>query len=95
MLTLFFVDDLPTSVGALYEFQNEDALHAVRVIRTTVGDTFNLSDGKGTWSRVIVLEAAKKSLRVEVLESGFQEPLAQEFIVIQAIPKGDRIKEAI
>ena len=49
MLTLFFVDDLPTSVGALYEFQNEDALHAVRVLRTTVGDTFNLSDGKGTW----------------------------------------------
>ena len=95
MLTLFFVDDLPTSVGALYEFQNEDALHAVRVLRTTVGDTFNLSDGNGAWSKVIVREAAKKSLRVEVLESGFEEALAQTFTVIQAIPKGDRIKEAI
>ena len=95
MLTLFFVDNLPTSVGALYEFQNEDALHAVRVLRTTVGDTFNLSDGNGAWSKVIVREAAKKSLRVEVLESGFEEALAQTFTVIQAIPKGDRIKEAI
>ena len=95
MLTLFFVDDLPTSVGALYEFQNEDALHAMRVLRTTVGDTFNLSDGNGAWSKVIVREAAKKSLRVEVLESGFEEALAQTFTVIQAIPKGDRIKEAI
>lgn len=95
MLTLFFVDDLPTSVGALYEFQNEDALHAVRVLRTTVGDIFNLSDGNGTWSKVVVREAAKKSLQVEVLESGFEEALAQEFTVIQAIPKGDRIKEAI
>jgi 16S rRNA (uracil1498-N3)-methyltransferase len=95
MLTLFFVDDLPTSVGAHYEFQNEDALHAVRVLRTNVGDTFNLSDGKGAWSKVVVREAAKKSLRVEVLESGFEEPLAQTFTVIQAIPKGDRIKEAI
>ena len=95
MLTLFFVDDLPTSVGALYEFQNEDALHAVRVLRTTVGDTFNISDGNGTWSKVIVREAAKKSLRVEVIESGFEEALAQTFTVIQAIPKGDRIKEAI
>ena len=95
MLTLFFVDDLPTSVGALYEFQNEDALHAVRVLRTTVGDTFNLSDGNGAWSKVIVREAAKKSLRVEVLESGFEEALAQTFTIFQAIPKGDRIKEAI
>jgi 16S rRNA (uracil1498-N3)-methyltransferase len=42
-----------------------------------------------------VREAAKKSLRVEVLESGFQEPLEQSFTVIQAIPKGDRVKEAI
>jgi 16S rRNA (uracil1498-N3)-methyltransferase len=95
MLTLFFVDDLPTSVGALYEFQNEDALHAVRVLRTDIGDIFNLSDGNGAWSKVVVREAAKKSLRVEVLESGFEEPLAQTFTIIQAIPKGDRIKEAI
>ena len=95
MLTLFFVDDLPTSIGALYEFQNEDALHAMRVLRTNVGDIFNLSDGNGAWSKVIVRETAKKSLRVEVLESGFEEPLAQTFTVIQAIPKGDRIKEAI
>lgn len=95
MLTLFFVDDLPSSVGALYEFQNEDALHAVRVLRTDIGDIFNLSDGNGAWSKVVVREAAKKSLRVEVLESGFEEPLAQTFTIIQAIPKGDRIKEAI
>ncbi len=95
MLTLFFVQDLPTTVGSLYDFQNEDALHAVRVLRTDVGDIFNLSDGNGSWSKVIVREAAKKSLRVEVLESGFEEPLAQSFTVIQAVPKGDRIKEAI
>jgi 16S rRNA (uracil1498-N3)-methyltransferase len=95
MLTLFFVEDLPTTVGESYEFQNDDALHAVRVLRTTVGDIFNLSDGKGAWSKVVVREAAKKSLRVEVLGSGFQEPLEQSFTVIQAIPKGDRVKEAI
>ena len=95
MLTLFFVDDLPRTIGESYEFQNDDALHAVRVLRTTVGDIFNLSDGKGAWSKVVVREAAKKSLRIEVLESGFQEPLEQSFTVIQAIPKGDRVKEAI
>ena len=95
MLTLFFVEDLPTTVGESYQFQNDDALHAVRVLRTTVGDNFNLSDGKGAWSKVVVREAAKKSLQVEVLETGFQEPLEHSFTVIQAIPKGDRVKEAI
>jgi 16S rRNA (uracil1498-N3)-methyltransferase len=95
MLTLFFVDDLPTSAGATYEFSNEDAGHAVRVLRMGVGDTFNLSDGAGKWSHVQVVSVAKKSMQVKVLESGFQEPLDTHFTVVQAIPKGDRIKESI
>ncbi len=33
MFTLFFVDDLPTTVGAHYEFSNDDANHAIRVLR--------------------------------------------------------------
>ena len=28
MLTLFFVEDLPTSPGAIYEFDGDDAHHA-------------------------------------------------------------------
>jgi len=47
VLTLFFVDDLPTTVGAKYEFANDDANHAIRVLRMQSGDYFNLSDGKG------------------------------------------------
>ncbi len=45
MLSLFFVDDLPTEVGQIYEFDNEDAAHAVRVLRIGTGEIFNLSDG--------------------------------------------------
>lgn len=95
MLTLFFVDNLPTTTGQVYEFNSADAQHAIRVLRTAVGDIFNLSDGKGSWSRVLVMEVGKKHLTVEVVESGFQEVLPIAFTVIQAIPKGDRIKEAI
>ena len=95
MLTLFFVDDLPTTVGAKYEFANEDANHAIRVLRMQSGGYFNLSDGKGNWSHVEIVEVHKKHLTVTVLESGFQEPLETTFTIIQAIPKGDRIKEAI
>jgi len=95
MLTLFFVEDLPTTVGATYEFDNEDANHAIRVLRMGTGEIFNLSDGAGSWSQVQVLTVAKKSMQVKVLETGTQETLDTHFTVIQAIPKGDRIKESI
>ena len=88
MLSLFFVDNLPTEVGQVYEFENEDAAHAVRVLRIGTGEIFNLSDGAGRLSRVQVVTAGKKSAQVKVLESGFEEPLAVSFTVIQAIPKG-------
>ena len=95
MLTLFFVEDLPTSTGAIYEFDGEDAHHAVRVLRMTAGEVFMLSDGEGAWSEVKVFAVKKKSLEVQVLSSGFQEPLRTSITVVQAIPKGDRAKEAI
>ncbi len=95
MLTLFFVDDLPTTVGASYEFESEDAFHAIKVLRIAAGEIFNLSDGKGAWSRVNVLNVNKKSMSVKVLETGFEAALEQHFTIIQAIPKGDRIKESI
>ena len=95
MLTLFFVDDLPTEPGSQYEFKNDDALHAIRVLRMKNGDLFNLSDGKGSWSHVEAIEVHKKHVTVQVIKSGHQEALDTHFTVIQAIPKGDRIKETI
>ena len=95
MLSLFFVTDLPTQVDQVYQFEGDDALHAIRVLRIGTGEIFNLSDGAGSWSRVQVQSVGKKSAEVRVLESGFQEELPVSFTVIQAIPKGDRIKETI
>ena len=95
MLTLFFVDNLPTTVGAIYEFDSEDAFHAIKVLRIAAGEIFNLSDGAGAWSRVSVNNVNKKSMTVTVLESGFEEALTEQFTIVQAIPKGDRIKESI
>jgi 16S rRNA (uracil1498-N3)-methyltransferase len=95
MLTLFFVDDLPTTIGSIYEFNNEDAFHAIKVLRIAAGEIFNLSDGKGRWSKVSVENVNKKSMTVKVLETGRQDALETTFTIIQAIPKGDRIKESI
>jgi 16S rRNA (uracil1498-N3)-methyltransferase len=93
MRTLFFVDDLPSTVGQMYTFDNEDALHAIRVLRTGPGEIFWLSDGKGSFSTVKAIDVSKKSMQCEVLEHEFQSPLEIEYTVIQALPKGDRLKE--
>ena len=93
MRTLFFVPDLPTVVGSKYTFDNEDALHAIRVLRTGPGEIFWLSDGKGSYSTVKAIEVSKRSMQCEVIEAAYQEPLDIEYTVIQALPKGDRLKE--
>jgi len=95
MLTLFFVDDLPRKVGSTYEFDSDDAQHAIRVLRMSAGEVFMLSDGQGKWSKVKIFAVKKKSLEVEVIETGIQDPLEISFTVVQALPKGDRLKECI
>jgi len=95
MLTLFFVPDLPTQVGAKYSFNSEDANHAIKVLRIEVGEIFRVSDGFGGWANVKVEEVTKRSLETTVLEVGKQEPLEIKFTVVQALPKSDRAKEAV
>lgn len=95
MLTLFFVDDLPRKVGSSYEFDSDDAQHAIRVLRMSAGELFMLSDGQGKWSKVKIFAVKKKSLEVEVMETGIQDPLDISITVVQALPKGDRLKECI
>ena len=95
MLTLFFVPDLPTQVGASYSFNSEDANHAIKVLRIEVGEIFRVSDGVGGWANVQVNEVTKRSLVTTVLEVGHQEPLEIKFTVVQALPKSDRAKEAV
>ena len=95
MLTLFFVPDLPTQVGASYSFNSEDANHAIKVLRIEVGEIFRVSDGNGGWANVQVSEVTKRSLETTVLEVGRQQPLEIQFTVVQALPKSDRAKEAV
>ena len=95
MLTLFFVPDLPSQVGASYSFNSEDANHAIKVLRIEIGEIFRVSDGNGGWANVQVQEVTKRSLETTVLEVGRQEPLEIKFTVVQALPKSDRAKEAV
>ena len=93
MLTLFFVPDL--GAGSQVEVGGDEAHHAIKVLRIEVGEEIMLADGSGAYLRGKVSHLGKKELQVEVLERGIQEPVTPEVIVIQALMKSDRAKEAI
>jgi 16S rRNA (uracil1498-N3)-methyltransferase len=93
MYSLFLIDSLPTS--GTYQLTGDEAHHAIKVLRVEMGERVHLSDGKGNWASGTVSAIEKKSLAIEIKDSGFEEPEATQVIAIQAIPKGDRVREAI
>ena len=93
MLTLFFVSDLGAS--ATIDVDGDEAHHAIKVLRVGIGEEILLADGGGAWARGKVETITKRSFGVEVLERGIAEPVLPELIVVQALMKSDRAKEAI
>lgn len=93
MLTLFYLPDL--GAGSSIEVSGGEAHHAIKVMRFEIGEELLLSDGVGAWARGKVESISKKSFKVSVLERGFVEQILPELIVIQALMKSDRAKEAV
>ena len=93
MLTLFLVDNLDSS--QTIEVTGDEAHHAIKVLRINLGEEILISDGNGNWVRAAVEKIEKKSFSAKVLERGIQEQRSPKIIVVQGIPKSDRIKEAI
>lgn len=96
MLSVFVVPSLDVSVvGSEILIEGDEAHHAIKVVRLELGEEINLTDGCGNWVRATVKNMEKKSFTASVLESGCEEVKKPEFIVIQAMTKSDRAKEAI
>jgi 16S rRNA (uracil1498-N3)-methyltransferase len=93
MLTLFLVDKLEDS--NLIEIAGDEAHHAIKVLRITVGEEILISDGAGNWVRASVENIEKKTFIAKVLERGFQPEKSPRLIVVQGLPKSDRVKDAI
>ncbi len=93
MLTLFFVPNL--GLGSTLEVDGDEAHHAIKVLRVNLGEEILLADGSGAWLRGKVESIAKKSFVVTVLERGIAQEILPELIVIQAMMKSERAKEAI
>jgi 16S rRNA (uracil1498-N3)-methyltransferase len=93
MLTLFLVDKLEDS--NLIEIAGDEAHHAIKVLRITAGEEILISDGAGNWVRASVENIEKKTFTAKVLERGFQPEKSPRLIVVQGLPKSDRVKDAI
>jgi 16S rRNA (uracil1498-N3)-methyltransferase len=93
MLTLFLVDKLESTESI--EVAGDEAHHAIKVLRIKTGEEILISDGAGKWARASVESIEKKTFTAKVLERGFQEEKSPRIIVVQGLPKSDRVKDAI
>ena len=85
---LFLVDELPDVPELLVSGQ--EGRHAVDVLRLQPGERVHVGDGDGTLAEGDVVAAGPDGLRVAV-RARFEVPEPQpEFVLVQALPKGDR-----
>ena len=90
MLQLFFVNNINSP-----ELTGDNAHHAERVLRMSVGEEILVSDGVGKWAKCAIHSLSKKSVKLKIIESGYEEQDAQSVSVLQALPKSDRAKETV
>jgi 16S rRNA (uracil1498-N3)-methyltransferase len=85
---MFIVEALAESDELLVD--GAEGRHAVEVLRLSSGEHVRVGDGRGTVADGEVLSAGPEGLRV-VVRSRFEvPPAAPEFLLVQALPKGDR-----
>jgi 16S rRNA (uracil1498-N3)-methyltransferase len=89
---LFLLDELPGGLpdGDELLVDGAEGRHAVEVLRLQPGERVRVGDGRGTLAEGDVLSAGPAGLLVRVtqrLEVPAPEP---EFVLVQALPKGER-----
>jgi 16S rRNA (uracil1498-N3)-methyltransferase len=85
---LFLLDELPGTPELLVD--GAEGRHAVDVLRLEPGERVRVGDGAGTVAEGEVVAAGPQGLRVAV-SARLEVPAPQpEFVLVQALPKGDR-----
>ena len=85
---LFLLDELPETAELLVA--GDEGRHAVEVLRLNPGEQVRVGDGRGSVAEGAVVSAGAEGLRVAV-SARFEGPAqTPEFVLVQALPKGDR-----
>ena len=79
---VFYTPDIQTRA----ELPEEEAAHAIRVLRLQAGDEVTLTDGKGNFYRAEISTASNKCCLVNVLETLPQAPLWKGHLHIAMAP---------
>jgi 16S rRNA (uracil1498-N3)-methyltransferase len=85
---LFLLDELPD--GDVLTVAGAEGRHAVDVLRIGAGERVRVSDGQGLLVEGSVLAAGGSTLQVQVLARHDVPAPQPEFVLVQALPKGDR-----
>jgi 16S rRNA (uracil1498-N3)-methyltransferase len=92
-LALFLVPDL--GAGPRLELIGAEAHHAATVKRLEVGERVLLADGRGGLAEARAVAVARDRLTFEVLNRSERPEPDPRFVVVQALPKGDRADLAV
>ncbi len=85
---MFLVAELADSEELLVD--GSEGRHAVEVLRLTPGERVRVGDGRGSVAESEVVSAGAEGLRVVVRHRFEVPPPEPEFVLVQALPKGDR-----
>jgi 16S rRNA (uracil1498-N3)-methyltransferase len=89
---LFLLDELPGGLPDADELvvDGAEGRHAVEVLRLEPGERVRVGDGRGTLAEGEVVAAGPAGLRVRVANRRQVPAPEPEFVLVQALPKGDR-----
>ena len=93
MLNLFFTDQINN--GSTQSLENDQAHHAIKVLRLNLGEVIQISDGVKNWVSGPIIEISKKKLTISVSEKGEYKDKKPELVLVQAVTKSDRNKEML
>jgi 16S rRNA (uracil1498-N3)-methyltransferase len=90
---LFLLDPLPE--GDSFVLDGDEGRHAARVQRLGVGESLQVSDGRGAVLECLVAGVVPTGLRLTVVGRRSEAPPQPRLVVVQALPKGDRGELAV
>ncbi|MCW2540672.1 MAG: rsmE [Frankiales bacterium] len=93
---LFLVPDLGSAgPGDALVLTGDEARHLAVVKRIGVGEAVLLSDGRGGLADAVVESVARDEVRLRITDRSTAAEPVLRFVVVQALPKGDRGELAV
>ena len=84
---------MPNLQKGCFELPEDEARHAIKVLRARVGDFFHLIDGKGGFADATLVEVGKRNCVVQVAEIQHEaEPTAKLIMTVSPTKQIDRFE---